>query len=72
MTTTERSTPPSGRARRRNPRPPAPTVGRDAPRSRTGSSRGFIDSKGRPELIVTPAISLGRAFFVPVRSADGH
>jgi hypothetical protein len=69
MTTAERSTPPSGRVRRRNPGSPATTVSRDAPRSRTESSRGFIDTKGRPELIVNPAIKLGRAFFVPVHPA---
>ncbi|NKS74836.1 hypothetical protein GS531_25085 [Rhodococcus hoagii] len=27
---------------------------------------GYIDAKGRPELVVNPAIKLGMAFFKPV------
>ncbi|ATI36428.1 hypothetical protein CPI83_29970 (plasmid) [Rhodococcus sp. H-CA8f] len=31
---------------------------------------GFVDDKGRPELVVSHAIKLGRAFFKPVPSAE--
>ncbi|WP_336873456.1 hypothetical protein [Rhodococcus qingshengii] len=31
---------------------------------------GFVDDKGRPELVVSHAIKLGRAFFKPVPPAE--